>query len=229
MDIKTISLKQLSLLLVCALLIGSGMGYLYDKQQPDISVQKMHDMQSPPIIQGAIFPMAKNIGEFELQQSNNQIFTQEKLKNIWSLLFIGYTQCPDVCPTTLSTLKQTVSLMRQKGLTPPQVVFISIDPERDNADSLNEYVYYFDKDFIGVTGDEEELDDLAMQLAVYFRKVPGASGDINNDDYLMEHSASLMLINPQGDQQAVLTAPHKPEIIVESIRQSQAYYQASNE
>ncbi|MES0328169.1 MAG: SCO family protein [Gammaproteobacteria bacterium] len=205
--------------------ISPGMAQLPEhKEQNNNHEASKTIKQSPPDIQGMILPMAKDIGEFELLQSHNRVFNQDHLKAGWSLLFIGYTQCPDVCPTVLLSLKHTVSLMQQKNLIPPQVVFISIDPERDQIDSLNQYVHYFNKNFIGVTGDEEELDDLARQLAVYYKKVPGASGDITNDDYMMKHSASLLLLNPDGHLQAVLSAPHNPKVILESIRKTQQYY-----
>lgn len=226
MEVKTF---HWNIVLVCTLLLAAGIGYLFNERQQNVSSQ---NMQAPPVIHGAILPIAKNIGEFELRQSGNRLFNQEQLKNKWSLLFIGYTYCPDVCPSTLHALKQSVTLMKQKGLTPPQVVFISIDPERDKVDMLNEYVQYFNKNFIGVTGDEEELDDFARQLAVYYRKVPNSRNNsgshVSNNDYLMEHSASLMLISPRGNLQAMLTEPHIPQTIVESIRKTQSYYQANH-
>lgn len=176
-------------------------------------------------IQGVILPRAKPIQDFALIDQNKQAFTLNNLKNKWSLIFIGYTHCPDVCPTALSTLKQVSQLMQAQKLQTPQIIFISVDPERDTPDILAEYVNYFNKDFIGLTGTLEELKKLTTQLSVSFAKAPGASGDISQDDYLMDHSSSFMLINPQGKLQSFITAPHTTANVIYAIQNSQIYFQ----
>jgi len=176
-------------------------------------------------IQGVILPRAKTIQTFKLIDQNKQSFTLNNLKNKWSLIFVGYTHCPDVCPTALSTLKQVNQLMQTQKLQAPQVIFISVDPERDTPEILSEYVAYFNKEFIGLTGTLEELKKLTTQLSVSFAKAPGASGDVNQDDYLMDHSSSFMLINPQGKLQSFITAPHTTANIIYAIQNSQIYFQ----
>jgi len=176
-------------------------------------------------IQGVILPRAKIIQPFNLIDQHKQIFTLNNLKNQWSLIFIGYTHCPDVCPTSLSTLKQVNQLMQAQSLPAPQVIFISVDPERDTPEILSEYVSYFDKNFIGLTGTLEELKNITSQLSVSFAKAAGASGDITQDDYLMDHSSSFMLINPQGKLQSFITAPHTATNIIYAVQNSQIYYQ----
>jgi len=140
-------------------------------------------------------------------------------------MFIGYTHCPDVCPTTLTTLQQTAKLMREQQLELPHVVFVSIDPARDTTEKLASYVSYFDKEFLGVSGETAELNKLTTSLAVYYAKAAGSSGDMNKDDYLMDHSAALMLINPQGQLQAYLNPPHSPEKIIEAVIKAREYYE----
>ena len=197
-----------------ALVAGIWMGFEQSGQQ-----------RTAPPIQGAIVPTAKILNDFSLTDHLDKAFSLEQITGQWHLLFIGYTYCPDICPTTLEVLKQVHELMGEQKLTPPQVVFISIDPERDNPATLNQYVKYFNQNFIGVTGSEQELQKLTKQLAVHYRKVAGTSGDINQNDYLMDHSAALMLVNPQGQLQAYLTAPHTPMQIIDSILRSQSYYE----
>ena len=203
------------LLIVSAVIaLSAGVWFGFDSSKP----------AAIPKIQGIILPFAKTLNEFNLTDHKNNTFTLNDLKNKWSLLFIGYTHCPDVCPTTLNTVKQAHNLMKEQNITPPQMVFISIDPERDTAERLAEYVSYFNKDFIGVTGELKNLEALASNLSVFFKKSAGASGDINADDYLMDHSASLILVNPEGSVTSYLSAPHSPMNIIDSIVRSQEYY-----
>lgn len=177
----------------------------------------------PAKIRGAILPQAKTITPFNLTDHNKQAFTLEQLKNHWSIIFVGYTQCPDVCPAALSVLKQVDRLITEQAGTPPTVIFISVDPERDSYALLAKYVTYFNKTFIGITGEQDQLRNLTRQLSVSFAKAPGSSGKID-ENYLMDHSSSFMLINPDGKLQAFLTAPHIASQIVDDIKHSQDFY-----
>ena len=181
---------------------------------------------TPPQIAGTLLPTAKALTAFQLLDQNNQPFTEKNFIGNWSLVFMGYTHCPDVCPTTLATLQQTISLLHEQQGNIPQVIFISVDPARDTSEVLEKYVHYFNKEFIGLSGSEKELTNISKQTAVFYNKVAGASGDINNTDYLMEHSAAILLINPRAELQAFLTAPHTPGQIIESIQRSADYYLA---
>lgn len=177
-------------------------------------------------IQGAIYPQAKVINDFVLQNQNAEKVTKSSFQNHWSLVFIGYTNCPDVCPTTLAVMGEITGIMQKQNIQPPRVVFLSIDPERDTISVLKPYVEYFNKDFIGLTGALDEVTRLGRQLNVVFRKSAGTDGKITADNYSMDHSSALMLINPEGNLQSVLTAPHTPGVIIESIIKSKAYYES---
>ena len=179
-------------------------------------------MKTPPI-QGAIFPQAKPLTQLDLQ-GYQQAFTLDHLKGHWSVIFAGYTNCPDVCPNTLSVLNQVDKLMTEQNVTPPEIVFISIDPERDKPELIKQYVEYFNERFIGVTGDPDQLNAVTKQLSIVYMKQPGTSGDVSAGDYLMDHSSSLLLINPDGELQSIFTAPHTPMNIIDSIIRSQVYY-----
>lgn len=180
----------------------------------------------PVAIQGAIYPKAKLIHDFNIKNQLNETFTKADLIDHWSLVFVGYTHCPDICPTTMAVMDQVYGYMKEQQIEPPQIVFLSIDPERDTPELLKEYVQYFNPDFIGLTGTKVEINQLTAQLNAVYKKAPGLSGKITDDDYLMDHSSALMLLNPQGDLQSILTAPHLPGTIIESIIRSQSYYDA---
>ena len=200
-----------------ALILGLWFGLGTDFHKP-------YAPDKAPTIGGVILPTAKILGDFSLQDHSGQVFNKQSLKGNWTIVFMGYTQCPDVCPATLSIMKQTVAFMNDKSEDVPQTVFVSVDPDRDTPEKLAEYVTYFNSDFKGVTGAHDQLKKLALELSVYYKKSAGSSGDVNADDYLMDHSAALMLINPEGNLQAFLTAPHDPAKITDSIIKTREFY-----
>ena len=189
-----------------------------------ITQDQQQTADQAPAIQGAIYTRPRPLSNVHLTAPDTSEFTEQNLKGHWTLIFVGYTNCPDVCPTTLSVLAQVSKLMQEQGLAPPRVVFISIDPERDKPEMINEYVRYFDKNFTGITGDKASLDQVTRQLNVVYAKAPGVDGSMTADNYLMDHSSSLILLNPDVQVQAVLTAPHTPMKIIDSIVKTQFYY-----
>ena len=216
------------IILSISALIAAGAGIWMGQQSTDNSQIAI----KPDAIQGAIYPAAKVIKDFSLVNQNAETITKASFINKWSLIFVGYTHCPDVCPTTMAVMNQVSEIMQQQSIQPPRIVFLSIDPERDTVELLKPYVTYFNKDFIGLTGSIEEVTKLSIQLNAVFRKSSGSpgssdsSGEISKTNYLMDHSSALMLINPEGNLQSILTAPHTPGNIIESIIKSQAYFKA---
>ena len=214
--------KSHSLVLTLSALIaatsGIWLGQIFT-DNTDISIK-------PATIQGAIYPNAKVIKNFELIDQLSNKVTKSGFFGHWSLIFVGYTHCPDICPTTLAVMDQVDEFMSQQQIQPPNIVFLSIDPERDTPQKLKSYVSYFNKKFIALTGSLSEITKVTQQLNAVFRKAPGMSGEISEKDYLMDHSSALMLINPDGNLQSILTAPHTPANIIESIINSQTYYES---
>jgi protein SCO1/2 len=156
------------------------------------------------------FDEPRLISEFVMTDHLGAAVGLSNLKGGWSLLFFGFTTCPDVCPTTLSVLNDAM-----KGLEePPAVVMVSVDPDRDTPERLSQYVPAFNPDFIGYTGTFEETVKLAEQLNIAFGKVPG---DVPGS-YLVDHSASLILINPEGRYAGFIKAPHNSSSIQRIIR-----------
>lgn len=152
-----------------------------------------------------LFPAPKPLTAFAFTDHENRLFDLSRLKGKWSFLFFGYTHCPDVCPTTLATLARAREniLKSTVGAKDVQFVFISVDPSRDTAGKLRQYVTYFDATFLGVTGDNAQLANLAGQLgAVYQVEItPGV------EDYPVYHAASVFLVDPQARYHAVFAPP----------------------
>ena len=118
----------------------------------------------------------------------------------WTLVFFGFTYCPDICPTTMGVLARATSKMSD----PPAVILVSVDPERDTASSMDAYVRSFSPTFRGLTGEFDQIVLLASQLNVAFGKVPGP----DPDGYLVDHSASIAVINPKGEYVGFIKARH---------------------
>jgi protein SCO1/2 len=154
-----------------------------------------------------VLPEPRVLGEFRLVDQRGEDFSLEDLRGRWSLLFFGFTHCPDICPSTLYDLQQVSQSLEADGpaANPWQVVFVSVDPERDTPERLNDYVTWFDPDFVGVTGDPEQLAPLAMRIGVAFRIEEHEPGAAN---YAVDHSASVFLTDPQGRLHGVFPAPH---------------------
>ena len=156
------------------------------------------------------FDEPRLISEFVMTDHLGAQVGLSNLKGTWSLLFFGFTTCPDVCPTTLSVLNDAVRGLEE----PPAVVMVSVDPDRDTPERLAQYVPAFNPDFIGYTGTFEETVKLAEQLNIAFGKVPGEVPG----SYLVDHSASLVLIDPEGRYAGFIKAPHNSSNIQRIIR-----------
>lgn len=146
------------------------------------------------------FEAPRAIPEFAMTDHHGKPVGLSTLKGSHSILFFGFTTCPDVCPTTLSVLAASV-----EGLeAPPRIVMVSVDPERDTPEKLNTYVPAFNPEFLGFTGSFDETVKLATSVNIPFGKVPGPEPG----SYLMEHGASLVVVNPAGQYMGFVKAPH---------------------
>jgi protein SCO1/2 len=144
----------------------------------------------------------RDVGDFALTDHRGEPFTPAALEGQWTLVFFGFTYCPDVCPTTMAFLDQFVGELQGTEAEDTQVVMISVDPERDTVAQLASYVPFFNPDFTGVTGEFLDLFRLATALNTPFRKAPG-----QGDDYQVDHSANVVLINPRGHYHGFFKAP----------------------
>ena len=152
-----------------------------------------------------LFPDPKPLTAFAFTDHENRAFDLSRLKGKWSFLFFGYTHCPDICPTTLATLARAHEniVKSMADAKEVQFVFISVDPNRDTAGKLRQYVTYFDTAFLGVTGDNAQLGNLAGQLGAAYQVAitPGM------EDYPVYHTAAVFLVDPRARYHAVFTPP----------------------
>ena len=181
--------------------------------------------QAPQLQQGTLLPSAKPIAGFNLINDKGEAFTLDSLKGHWTFAFFGYTHCPDVCPTSLGMLGQVMRELKNSGRldSMPRGVFFSVDPQRDTPETLARYVSYFHPEFVGVTGDPAEIQSLTRQLGILYMRTEG--GD--NDDYLIDHSAGIILFDPDGKFRALFNVPHDPGKIASDFLLIRDYYEAT--
>lgn len=160
----------------------------------------------PFIVNNALLSTPQPLPTFELQSTHHPTFTKDAFIGQWSLLFSGYTQCPDVCPTTLSLLTQ----LQQDwpvASEPFTVVFVTVDPQHDDLIELRAYLNYFGERVVGLTGSEAQLNRLLTGIGFYrVTDTPLLEVD-SNESRLLSHSGAVALINPQGELHALLRAP----------------------
>jgi protein SCO1/2 len=144
----------------------------------------------------------------------DQVFDATRLKNRWSLLFFGFTNCPDICPQTLTVLAQVEKRLHDLPKSQaPQVVLVSVDPDRDTPEQIKKYVGYFSPSFVGVTGSSENVQAFAQALSA-----PVAIHPLGDGAYTVDHSAAIFLIDPDGALHALFSAPHDPSKIAADVR-----------
>lgn len=157
------------------------------------------------LMTGTLLPQPLPIQSFHLTDINNKSFTNNNFKNQWSMVFFGFTNCPQLCPTTLSVLNQAYKKLQQDQVVLPQVVFVSVDPERDSATKIKDYLASFNPAFIGVSGNEENIRILMQQFNIAYAKI--LQGD-SAQSYRIDHSGTILLVDPAGKLQAIFSTPH---------------------
>jgi len=148
----------------------------------------------------------------------------------WNFVFFGYTNCPDICPMTLNVLNQAWQKLAAehdkagKSLTDDlQVVFISVDPSRDDLAKMQQYVNYFNPAFLGVTGNDKQLALISKYFGIVYEKV--ANKEDSADNYLVNHGSAIIIINPKGEYQGVFSAPHEAHNIATDFAKIKAYWE----
>nr|MDT0253446.1 SCO family protein [Endozoicomonas sp.] len=181
------------------------MGLTFNKflNKPPLSKEQLQQMGA------VVFETPRTFNMEGLVDHNGQPFKPENLEGRWSLIYFGFTFCPDICPATLSQLNKLDTLLKKESpelAKSMQYIMVSVDPRRDTAEKLKGYVPYFNKDFIGVTGDIANIYNLAVQMNVPFTPVI----DPEDEFYLVDHGANLALINPKGDYHGFIRPPLDP-------------------
>lgn len=148
-----------------------------------------------PVLKAAVmYPAPRALPDFTLTNANGQSLTQADWRERWTVVFFGFTHCPDICPNTLTVFKQAWTTLEAQGKTARlRFDFISVDPQRDTPEQLARYIGFFHKDFVAATGSDAELTRLTRALGLVYAQVPDEQGG-----YTVDHSASVVIIDPAG-------------------------------
>ena len=202
-----------SMIVIAMLAVAAGF-FVSVKQAQQKELELVRQEVNVP---GLFWPNPKNLGQFEVVDHTGQIFNQNNLSDKWSVIFFGFTHCPDICPVTMSMLGQIYPSIDEK-VNNLQVLFVSVDPERDTPEKMADYVNYFNENFVGLSGNLIQVETLTKQLGVaYFHH------ERQGDNYLVDHSASLFVIDPKGRLVGKISPPHTPEIIQNNFLDIQTF------
>lgn len=161
--------------------------------------------KKPELKTATVLPQPKALEDFSLVDKNNQPLTLDSLKGKWTLAFFGYTYCPDICPTALTSMAEVSEALGSMA-DQTRTLFISVDPQRDTPDHMKKYVEFFNPDFDAATGEDTQLRALTRQVGVQYKlHEPDKDGN-----YLVDHSAWLIILNPAGQFHAVISGSHYP-------------------
>ena len=159
-----------------------------------------------------LLPQSRKLPDLTMTNQDDQPVVVSELKDKWTVLFFGYTFCPDICPTTLAQLRQIKSELPKDVLANLRVVLISVDPNRDTPAQLKQYLGYFDKEFIGLTASVADIQKLANSVSIPF--IPA---DTSKPNYTVDHSGNLALLGPDGTQRGFIRAPLNNQKLVAQL------------
>jgi len=172
--------------------------------------------------QGSVMlPKPRALAGINLQTDGGNAFTEASLaQGAWTFLFFGFTNCPDICPTTMSLMGQAVNELSPDERADFRGVLVSVDPERDDLAALGTYARAFSPDFIGVTGSVANLATFATQVNAAFQKMPGQG----EEPYTMDHTGNVVIVNPRGHYHGFIKLPHTRAKLVETFRALRASF-----
>jgi len=164
----------------------------------------------PQLASGTWLPQPREIGDFSVLDQAGRSFTRRELQGHPTLVFFGFTHCPDVCPTTLATLAQIDRTARIEGM---RVLLVTVDPTRDTPAVLEKYVHAFDPHFWGATGSQAAIEKLAKEFSVAVNRV-----ELPNGDYTMDHSAAVFLLDDRARIAGIFTPPFDVDAFAADLR-----------
>ena len=159
-----------------------------------------------------LLPQSRTLPELNMLDQNGATLAMDQFKDKWTLLFFGYTFCPDICPTTLAQIRQIRTELPKGDAEKLRVVLVSVDPNRDTPQRLKEYLGFFDEQYVGLTGSVEDLQKLANAVSVPF--IPA---DTSKPNYTVDHSGNLALLGPDGKQRGFIRAPLNGQKLVAQL------------
>ena len=176
------------------------------------------ETKAPQLEAVTLLPQPRELPAFNLRQSDGTPLVAGELAGHWTLVFLGFTFCPDVCPTTLAELAQAQKQWEtMPESTRPRVLFVSVDPERDTPGKTGEYAHAFHPDTLAATADVPALEKFATSLGFVFMKAPGANFEHNPQDYSVDHSAHIAVLDPQGRLAGLIRPPLQPQAIAADL------------
>lgn len=198
-------------IIAVAFVIGLVVSYQMNKSPAPMTSHKAVSSLSEAHPSGTDFmqwyPIARKIVDFTLTNHHNQAMTNADLTGQWTLAFVGYTYCPDICPTTLAALNQAYpKIIATADQQPIKVWFLSVDPKRDTIARLAEYVGFFNPAFIGATAEHKQLYPLVRSMGMMY----SMSQSTDDPNYLVDHSGSVVVINPLGQVIGRFKPKHAP-------------------
>ena len=196
-------MSRRNIIFVFLVLFGMSVLFAYFQSLPSLLQKK------PTLLTGKILTRPMELDNFELIDQNNQTFNSESLKGNWTILFFGYTNCPDVCPTTIYKLAEVKNDVNQNLPSKNfNTVLVTLDPDRDTPERLDEYIGYFDESMLGVTGTYENIQSFSSNLSVFYQRINKDGG------YDFNHTASIFVFNQDGS----LFATMSPATSVSELR-----------
>ncbi|WP_282365477.1 SCO family protein [Pseudomonas sp. PS02290] len=159
-----------------------------------------------------LLPQSRTVPDLSLTDQDAQPLSLRELKGKWTVLFFGYTFCPDICPTTLAQLRQIKSELPSEAVDKLRIVLVSVDPDRDTPQQLKQYLGYFDKQFIGLRAPVDTLQKLANAVSI-----PYIPADTSKPGYTVDHSGNLALLGPDGTQRGFIRAPLNSQKLVAQL------------
>ncbi|WP_236211181.1 SCO family protein [Metapseudomonas otitidis] len=159
-----------------------------------------------------LLPQPRTVPAISLTDQDGKPLAMNELKDKWSLLFFGYTFCPDICPTTLAQMRELKGLLPEAARDRVRIVMVSVDPNRDTPQQLKQYLGYFDPAFLGATGELASIQKLANAVSIPF--IPA---DTSKENYTVDHSGNLVVIGPDGTQRGFIRAPLNNQKLKEQL------------
>ena len=194
---RRIYLTIIVLVAFIALILGLYFSQLSHTKKPDLSK-----------FNGTLLTTPRQIDDFSLAGTSDKNYTKASLQGHWTFMFFGYTQCPKLCPVTMSELANMYKQLESDNVQDlPEVVLISLDPERDTVQKMKQYVTAFNPHFVGAVGESAQIDKMTKEMGIAYMKVNNGN---NAADYMIQHSGTIILFNPQGDIAAYFSLPHDP-------------------
>ncbi|MEM6807913.1 MAG: SCO family protein [Pseudomonadota bacterium] len=161
---------------------------------------------------GTLLEPPRAVAPFNLQGTGPDMLDAAAMTGQWSLVFFGFTRCPDICPTTLQLLSNARERLSAQGFTPPEILLVTVDPEYDTVERLATYTQYFGQSITGATGTPDAVAAVARDLGIVYQRVP-----LEGDGYTMDHTGAVLLIGPDLNLRAVFSPPFDVSALAQDL------------